>query len=188
MALQNRTPYVCIKRSPNPTTTSQIDLTNDVTCIGRPEPDEVACIYLDYDFNSVGTISRRHARIIRETNGTFRLENWKGTHGIGLYEKRLMPGDGHILRHGDKFRIPDLLDAYYEITFGIPNETTCLPLLIEPDRCRVVVFNVEISIRGQQYELLNYLYQHRGTLCSYEQIIAHIWPDYTKLKRNGSRT
>jgi DNA-binding winged helix-turn-helix (wHTH) protein len=171
-------PYLLISLSTEPENTwPRHYLTEEVTCLGRPERDEAAgVIDLTLDW-----ISRRHARIIGR-GGEFVLENWHGTNGIGIYERSLRPGEAHTLRHGDRFRIPDLSDAHARILFLIDDrKTMILPLHIDRRQQRVRVFGALLPLRGLEYRLLAYLYDHEGEICGYDAILAHLWPDYEKV-------
>src|SRR5262245_55187240 len=121
-------PYLLISLSDDPDSTWRRPINADVTCLGRPESDaaELDTIDLRTDW-----ASRKHARIVRQ-GADYVLENWQGRNGIGVYERSLQPGDSHILRHGDQFRIPDLSTGYARILFLIDDRTTMrLPLQID---------------------------------------------------------
>jgi hypothetical protein len=175
MSNPNSLPYLLISLAVEPDSTLRHAITADVTCLGRPETDagEPDTIDLRTDW-----ASRKHARIIRQ-GAEYVLENWQGKNGIGVYERCLQPGDTHILRHGDQFRIPDLSTAYARILFLIDDKTTMrLPLQIDPRQHKVLVFGEVAPLRGLEYRLLAYLYQHAGDVCAYQDLLAHLWPDY----------
>jgi DNA-binding winged helix-turn-helix (wHTH) protein len=178
MSDPNSRPYLLISLAAEPDSTWRHAITADVTCLGRPETDagEPNTIDLRTDW-----ASRKHARIIRQ-GAEYVLENWQGKNGIGVYERCLQPGDTHILRHGDQFRIPDLSTAYARILFLIDDKTTMrLPLQIDPRQHKVLVFGEVAPLRGLEYRLLAYLYQRAGDVCTYQDLLAHLWPDYYKV-------
>jgi DNA-binding winged helix-turn-helix (wHTH) protein len=179
MADSGNLPYLLISLSTEPENTwPRHYLAEEITCLGRPEDDQAAPGTIDLKLDWV---SRRHARIIRR-GGEYILENWQGTNGIGIYERSLRPGESHVLRHGDRCRIPDLSDAYARILFLIDDrKTMLLPLHIDRRQQRVRVFNTQLPVRGIEYRLLAYLYDHEGEICSYEAILAQLWPDYEKV-------
>jgi DNA-binding winged helix-turn-helix (wHTH) protein len=172
-------PYLLISLSTEPENTwPRCYLTHEITYLGRPEhgsaePDTID-LRLDW-------ISRRHARIVRQGD-TYTLENERGTNGIGIYERSLRPGDSHALRHGDRFRVPDLSDAHARILFLVDDrKTMLLPFHIDRRQHKVRVFHQIVPFRGLEYRLLAYLYEREGELCSYESVLAHLWPDFDKV-------
>ena len=172
-------PYLLITLSTEPDQTwARHYLTAPATLLGRPEPEEAGPAAIDLQLDWV---SRQHARIFQEGEG-YVLENWRGTNGIGLYERTLRPGERHPLRHGDRFRIPDLSEPHARILFLIDDrKTLLLPLHIDRARQRVRVFGHELPCRGIEYRLLAYLYAREGELCPYEELLAHLWPDWEKV-------
>lgn len=171
-------PYLLISRSTEPDSTWRHYLAGDITCLGRPETAEAEPNTIDL---KIDWASRKHARILRQ-GAIYILENWRGSNGIGVYERCLRPGDTHILRHGDQFRIPDLSTAYVRILFLIDDKTTMrLPLQIDPRQHKVLVFGADVPLRGLEYRLLAYLYDHLGEVCAYDDLLAHLWPDFHKV-------
>jgi DNA-binding winged helix-turn-helix (wHTH) protein len=171
-------PYLLISLSTEPESTWRHLLAGAVTCLGRPESDQAEPDTIDL---RTDWASRRHARILRQ-GADYILENWQGKNGIGVYERCLQPGDKHVLRHGDQFRIPDLSTAYARILFLIDDKTTMrLPLQIDPRQHKVLVFGEPVALRGLEYRLLAYLYDHAGEICAYEDVLGHLWPDYYKV-------
>ncbi|MFL5807575.1 MAG: winged helix-turn-helix domain-containing protein [Roseiflexaceae bacterium] len=179
MPVSGNLPYLLVSLSTEPDNTwPRQYLAAEVTCLGRPEHDQADTGTIDLKLDWV---SRRHARIIRRS-GEYILENWHGTNGIGVYERSLRPGESHALRHGDRFRIPDLSEAHARILFLIDDrKTMILPLHIDQRQQRVRVFDSLLPLRGIEYRLLAYLYDHEGDICSYDAILAHLWPDYEKV-------
>ena len=137
MTNQSSFPYILISLSDEAESTWRHAITANVTCLGRPEADantpETIDLHTDW-------ASRKHARILRQ-GADYILENWQGRNGIGIYERCLQPGDTHILRHGDQFRIPDLSAGYARILFLIDDKATMrLPLQIDTRQHKVLVF------------------------------------------------
>jgi DNA-binding winged helix-turn-helix (wHTH) protein len=151
-------------------------LADEVTYIGRPEAGEPG-VSLD-----LTTISRKHARIVRERTGaeaTYFLENVRGRAGIRLYELILNPGERHFLGHGYVFQIPGVLatptEPFVLITFCMDTQrTSCLSIMFG-QRPNVSIFGQLVRFTPQQYRFLEYLYQHRDQICLYYDIIANIW-------------
>jgi hypothetical protein len=165
--------YLLMSASSDPENTTRIELVTDVTCFGRPEADQVGPSYIDLQVTSV---SRRHARIVRQGD-TYVLENWAGRANIGIYERSLHIGETHKLRHCDIFRIPDIESPHLRLVFLAGNDTRFLPLEVEQQRPVVRVFGEEVRFTPLEHRLLAFLYLRAGQLCRYEDIIQYLWPD-----------
>lgn len=173
------TVYLDIRRSTAPGTLWQaVALRDDVTYLGRPEAGEPG-VNLE-----LTTISRKHARIVREGAGeaiTYCLENERGRAGIRLYELILHPGERHTLGHGYIFQIPGVLaaptDPYVLISFCMnAQQTNCLAIMFgQPPT--ISIFGQIVRFTPKEYRLLAYLYKHREQLCRYYEIIANVWVD-----------
>jgi DNA-binding winged helix-turn-helix (wHTH) protein len=173
MTNETNQPYLLISHSSDPDNTQPpVLLSVPVICLGRPEPKQVGPAYLDLKLDSV---SRQHARIHRDESG-YTLENWHGRYGIGLFERELQPGQRHELRHGYIFRIPSLADHVRFLFVANSKETQLWPLYLEPSTQKVFVFGKQLELSPQEYALLRLLYSQRNQICSYDQIIDHIWP------------
>ena len=159
--------------STDPETTTRVDLTSEVTCLGRPEPHEASDHYVDLKLENV---SRRHARLVKRPTA-YVLENWMGKGKIGLYETSMTAGESHTLRHNDMFRIPDVEGPFVRIIFVVGNQTRFLPLEVELNRSVMRVFGEEVKCTSLEHRLLAYLYQRQGAVCRYDEIIAELWPD-----------
>lgn len=125
-------------------------------------------------------ISRFHATVERVDANTYILRNRKGRLDIGIYETVLKENQMHQLRHTDVFRLPNTSPAYW-IQFFIDRKTTTIgdkPLYIYPNISEpiVYVFNQPIKLSTGDFKFINYLYQRRRTICTNEEIIAHLWP------------
>jgi DNA-binding winged helix-turn-helix (wHTH) protein len=169
--------YLLIRSSTDPDTTSRVDLTADVTCLGRPEPQDTGPNYIDLQLENV---SRKHARIVRQDNEHV-LENWLGKGKIGVYERSLAPGETHTLRHCDIFRIPDIEGPHLRIMFIEESiRTRFLPLEVEQQRPHVRIFGEDLKVAPLEHKLLSYLYQHFGELCRWDDVIVHLWPGTTE--------
>ena len=179
MSESSAAPHLLIHFSTNQETTYRIDLRTDITCMGRPESHETGPQYIDLGLD---TISRQHARIVRQGD-SYILENWRGRGKIGIYEQSLVPGDTHILRHCDIFRIPDVEGAHARLMFLLGTQTRYLPLEVEYQRPQARVFGEEIPLAPLEHRLLSFLHQHAGELCRYDQIIDHLWEDTTGRKQ-----
>ena len=153
--------------------------TDEEIYLGRPSREEAGPTFIDLELPSV---SRHHARIFRQET-TYILENWEGKYGIGVYERRLEPGDTHILRHSDIFRIPDLPSQHLKCLFLIRDGTQKLPLQVEEQTRDIYVFGDVVKFTPLEYKLVEYLYRHKGRTCDYEDITGYLWPDVRREDR-----
>jgi hypothetical protein len=165
--------YLLIGVSTDPDTTRRIELVAPITCLGRPAPGEHGSDYVDLELPNV---SRKHARIVRD-GAAYRLENWKGRLGIGLYERRLEVAQVHELRHCDRFRIPDGDGPHIRLIFLLVDQTRVLPFEVESQRPNLRIFGADVKCSPLEYRLLAYLQRRAGELCRYDELIAHLWPD-----------
>jgi hypothetical protein len=85
MSVASDLAYLLIGSSVEPDMTRRVELVASVTCLGRPGPAARGLDFIDLELPSV---SRKHARIVRGDT-VYRLENWQGRLGIGIYERRL---------------------------------------------------------------------------------------------------
>lgn len=168
--------YLLLEWVQQPVQALRVDLLADLTCLGRPDPDEAGPQFIDL---KLPQISRRHARIRREDGG-YILENWEGRGKIRLYERSFGIGERHPLRHCDVFRIPDIDGPHVQATFVVGSGTRFLPFQLEPHRPLARVFGHEVQLAPREYRLLAYLYRHLGQVCRYDDLCRHIWdPDRT---------
>lgn len=166
-------PFLLISLSADPENTwPAVPLLANPTCLGRPEVEAVGPGYIDLRLDSV---SREHARIWREDSG-YVLENWRGRYGIGLFERELAIGERHELRHGYIFRVPALADHVRILFVANSRETQLWPLYLEPALQKVYVFGTQVELTPQAFALLRHLYERRGRICPYNEILDSLWP------------
>jgi hypothetical protein len=173
MSVASDLAYLLISSSVGPDTTRRADLVASVTCLGRPGSAARGLHFIDLELPNV---SRKHARIVHDDTA-YRLENWQGRLGIGVYERRLDVGQSHELRHCDRFRIPDGDGPHLRLIFLLTDQTRYLPFEVEAQRPNLRIFGVDVKCTPLEYRLLTYLQQHAGQLCQYDELIAHLWPD-----------
>jgi DNA-binding winged helix-turn-helix (wHTH) protein len=171
--------YLWMSVSTDPTITRCVDLTEDVTLLGRPEQEEPH--YVDIQLarlDELLIISRKHARLERQKEG-YQLTNVSQSRPIRIYEHRLGYHQAcpFLLRPCDVFHIPDVEGAHVRIVLYEHRGTRVLPLEIEHQRQGIIVFGKPISFAGRKYKLLSYLHQYLGQVCFYHNIIEHLWPD-----------
>jgi len=172
-------PYLLVSLSTDPDNTwAPIYLTEERSHLGRLLAHEVGPGYINLNRPHV---SYEHALIIHEGT-TYHLQNWHAKYGVGLYEKSLGPGQAHTLRHGDVFRIPDH-EEHYRVMFLLNDTyTLVLPFHMEHSSRSVRIFEHTLALSPLEYDALAYLHHHRDRVCSYEELIAHLW---SKEARSG---
>jgi FHA domain-containing protein len=138
--------------------------------MGRPNSAAPGFDFIDLELPNV---SRKHARIVYD-GAAYHLENWQGRLGIGIYERRLDIGQSHMLRHCDRFRIPNGDGPHVRLIFLLADQTRYLPCQVEAQRPNMRVFGLDVKCSPLEHRLLLYLQQHAGQLCCYDELIA--WP------------
>src|SRR5919206_1600867 len=136
MKISDNLPCLLYRTPTDLDTTIVVPLHQEVTCLGRLEPDQVEPPEAGHLKLDIPTASVRHAKIVRTDSG-YRLENWQGRYGIGLYERELLPGESHLLAHCDVFRIP-ALEEHVRFQFLVAQQQThIVPLTVEHLRGKV---------------------------------------------------
>lgn len=141
-------------------------LTDDVTTIGRAVENEIVI--------TSKRVSREHVHLRRE-GWRVLLEDQNSTNGTFLNGERVLAP--RELRDGDQIQVGDVI-----LTFHDPNITfreTPLPHL-EVDAAAGVV-RVErnrVDLSAKEFNLLAYLYEQRGQVCSKDDIAKNVWPEY----------
>jgi hypothetical protein len=119
-------------------------------------------------------VSRGHARIYRD-GLCLMLEDLGSTNGTFLNGERVL--SPIELRDGDQVSMGDVILIFHD-----PDATFCdtpfpeLQVEIAAGIVRVDRQIVELS--PKEFDLLAFLYQHRGLVCSKDDIGASVWPEY----------
>lgn len=141
-------------------------LTNESTTIGRIVENDIVI--------TSKRISREHARIRRDGWRTV-LEDMGSTNGTSLNKQRIHTAVQ--LRDGDQIEIGDVI-----LTFRDPDVTyqdTPIPELeIDVMSGEVRVNRQLISLAPKEFDLLVYLDQKVGEICSKDEIGQAVWPEY----------
>ncbi len=141
-------------------------LTNELTTIGRIVDNDIVI--------TSKRISREHARIRRDGWRTM-LEDMGSTNGTSLNRQRIHKS--MQLRDGDQIEIGDVI-----FTFRDPDVTyqdTPIPeLVIDVTAGEVRVNRQLISLAPKEFDLLIYLDQKAGEICSKDEIGQAVWPEY----------
>ncbi|UCC89392.1 MAG: winged helix-turn-helix domain-containing protein [Anaerolineales bacterium] len=141
-------------------------LTGQTTTIGRALENDIVI--------TSKRISREHARVRREgwrailedmgsTNGTF-LNEERILHPMELHDKdRISIGDVTLI-----FNDPDI--TYRDSPFP-ELEVNVAAGVVRVDRHMV-------TLAPKEFGLLAYLYEHKGEVCSKDDIGSAVWPEY----------
>ncbi len=141
-------------------------LTGQTTTIGRALENDIVI--------TSKRISREHARVRREgwrailedmgsTNGTF-LNEERILHPMELHDKdRITIGDVTLI-----FNDPDI--TYRDSPFP-ELEVNVAAGVVRVDRHMV-------TLAPKEFGLLAYLYEHKGEVCSKDDIGSAVWPEY----------
>lgn len=119
-------------------------------------------------------VSREHARVWREGR-RFVLQDLNSTNGTFLNGERVLaPAD---LRDGDRVMVGEV-----EFIFHDPDTTTRDNPLPELDvNLAAGVVRVDrrpVELSPKEFALLSHLYEHRGSVCSKEEIGKAVWAEY----------
>jgi pSer/pThr/pTyr-binding forkhead associated (FHA) protein len=141
-------------------------LTTENSTIGRGVENEIVIVSK--------RVSREHARIHREGRKLI-LEDLGSTNGTFLNDQRVL--SPQVLRDGDHILVGDTA-----FTFHDPDTTTrdtpFPDLEVDQEAGVVRVNRLPVSLSPKEFALLAYLFQHRGKVCSKEEIGQVVWVEY----------
>jgi hypothetical protein len=138
----------------------------EVTTIGRAVENDIVI--------TSRRVSREHTQVQREGRHMV-LTDLGSTNGTFLNDERVLaPVE---LRDGDHVSIGDV-----ELIFHDPESTfldTPFPELeVDAAAGLVRVDRRLLSLSPKEFALIAYLYEHRGQLCSKDEIGGAVWPEY----------
>jgi DNA-binding response OmpR family regulator len=119
-------------------------------------------------------VSREHARLRREGRKWF-LDDLGSSNGTFLNDERLLaPAE---LRDNDRIAIGNVVFIFHD-----PDTTTVdvpLPSLEVDAAAGVVRVNRKaVTLSPKEYQLLVHLFEHRGQVCSKDEIGRIVWSEY----------
>jgi pSer/pThr/pTyr-binding forkhead associated (FHA) protein len=119
-------------------------------------------------------VSREHARIWREGRKLF-VEDLGSTNGTFLNEERVL--SPALLRDGDRIAIGEVTFVFHDP--DITMRETPFPELDVNVKTGVVRLNrTAVSLSPKEFALLAYLFEHRGNVCSKDEIGRAVWTEY----------
>ena len=141
-------------------------LTGETTTIGRGVENTIVI--------TSRRVSREHASVQRQGRRVI-LSNLGSTNGTFLNDERVLaPLE---LRDGDAITIGDVVLVFHdpESTYL---ETPFPELEVDVAAGIVRVDRRAVALSPKEFALLSYIYEHRGTVCSKDDIGAQVWPEY----------
>jgi pSer/pThr/pTyr-binding forkhead associated (FHA) protein len=138
----------------------------DVTCIGRDTENEIVV--------TSKRVSRVHARL-RRADRAVQLEDAESTNGTFLNDGRVR--EPETLRDGDRISIGDVVFIFHdpETTF---RDTQAIELEVDRAAGLVRVNRRLAALSPKEFQLLGYLTDRRGQVCSKDEIGKAVWPEY----------
>ena len=120
------------------------------------------------------SVSREHVCLCHEGRRWF-VEDLNSTNGTYLNGERVVAK--RDLRDGDSLKVGDIAFIFHD-----PDTTTRenpIPNLeVDPTAGVVRVNRKPVSLSPKEYQLLAYLYERRGQVCSKDDIGHAVWPEY----------
>ena len=141
-------------------------LTSDTITIGRAVECEIVI--------TSKRVSRRHSSIRREEWQVV-LQDLDSTNGTFLNDERVMTPQP--LHDGDHITIGDVTFVFHDpdVTYA----DTAFPELEVDAAAGVVRVNRRaIGLSPKEFELVTFLYERRGQVCSKDDIGHAVWPEY----------
>jgi pSer/pThr/pTyr-binding forkhead associated (FHA) protein len=119
-------------------------------------------------------VSREHARVRRE-GWRVVLEDLESTNGTFLNDERVLAPVA--LHDEDRIAIGDVILVFHDpdITY---RDTPFPELEVDIGAGVVRVDRRMVELSAKEFALLGYLYEHRGQVCSKDEIGIAVWPEY----------
>ena len=141
-------------------------LKSDLTIIGRSVDCDVVI--------TSKRISREHTSIRRQGWRIY-LEDLGSTNGTFLNGERI--SNATQLRDGDQIKVGDVVFNFHDP--DVTYQDTPLPELEVDIAAGVVrVDRQAVSLAPKEFDLLAYLYDRQGQVCSKDEIGTAVWPEY----------
>jgi DNA-binding response OmpR family regulator len=140
-------------------------LTDTVVTIGRAVENGIVI--------TSKRVSREHARV-RRVGWRAILEDLNSTNGTVLNGERVL--DPVELHHGDRIEIGDVILLFHDpdVTYY---DTPFAELEVDIGAAVVRVDRQLVDLSAKEFALVAFLYEHRGQVCSKDDIGAAVWPE-----------
>jgi DNA-binding response OmpR family regulator len=119
-------------------------------------------------------VSREHAHLRREGWRVI-LEDLGSTNGTWLNGERIL--NPVELCDDDRIRIGDVTFVFHDPAITI-RETPFPELEVDVTAGLVRLDRRRVDLSAKEFALLAYLYEHRGQVCSKDDIGLAVWPEY----------
>ena len=141
-------------------------LTGETITIGRAIQNDIVI--------TSKRVSREHARVRRE-GWRVMLEDLGSTNGTFLNDERILAPVA--LHDGDRIKIGDVTLTFHDpdITY---RDTPFPELQVDVTAGVVRVDRRVVELSPKEFALLAYLHEHRGHVCSKDDIADAVWPEY----------
>lgn len=141
-------------------------LTGETITIGRAVENDIVI--------TSKRVSRRHTRIRRQ-DWEVLVEDMGSTNGTFLNDERVLAPTP--LHDGDRIAVGDVVFAFHDpdVTYA---ETLLPELEVDVGAGVVRVNRRSVSLSPKEFELIAFLYQRRGQVCSKDDIGNAVWPEY----------
>ena len=164
----------------------RVPLGEDTVIIGRASVEGKCDIKIHDDF-----VSRQHAEISYQEN-RYVLRDLESTNGTQLDGKRIIPGKSHPLMHNSIIGFGIAREEVRVLIRFKESPTTSTArieevetggmvpiawLNIDQKRSEVWVEKRLITLSKKEYQLVLFLCQRCGKICSRDEIIAGVWPE-----------
>jgi len=134
------------------------------------------------------SVSQHHALLRKTTEGWVLIDvgtQGKGsTFGTFINEVRLLPNKEVILNSGDEIRLGTKLGKYFKFhgdgTVPISQPISLSGrLTLDFEKRHILVDGrvISISLTPQEFEFISILWRKVGSICSFREICAELWPD-----------
>jgi len=134
------------------------------------------------------SVSQHHALLRKTGEGWVLIDvgtQGKGsTFGTFINEVRLLPNKEVILNYGDEIRLGTKLGKYLKFhgdgTIPISQSISLSGRLTLDFEKRYILVDgrvISISLTPQEFEFISILWRKVGSICSFREICAELWPD-----------
>ena len=148
-------------------TGKQHNISGEITRIGRAVDNDIVI--------TSKKVSRDHARVFKEGR-RYLLEDLGSANGTYLNGERIL--QPVQIRDGDQVTLSGVTLSFHDPDVTI--RETLVPILEIDIPAGVVRLDRQpITLSPKEFSLLALLYQHRGQVCSKDQIGQAVWPEYS---------